>query len=97
MIQFAEILNKTMHVKFNKTDIQGYSVEGTATYDKNNELTHVDGTINCDENQYCGNFNAYKSIDNFKLNINDLDSGKYVDVCPVIESTIEDLKQGYIE
>lgn len=100
MITFGEIVEKTIRVKYEKNDIEGYSVvNGYATYDKNNKLVYASGTIvgvsesaktpsECD-------FNIYSSGDGFKLNINNVTVGNGSEMNTIVETVISDLIESY--
>lgn len=97
MVQFAEIVDKTVQVRFTRQSTDGYAVEGTATYNKENQLTNVSGNITNPDNSYGGNFSAYKVIDEFNMSLNDFNVEKHADVCEVVKTTLEELKTAYTE
>lgn len=95
MVQFAEIIDKTVQVRFTKSETDGYSVEGTATYDKGNRLINANGNMTRPDKSYGGSFNAYRSGDSMRLSINDIESADNANVCPIIEATLGELETGY--
>lgn len=96
MVQFEEIIDKTVQVRFTK-NTDGYTVEGTATYNKDNRLINANGNMTKPDKSYGGSFSASGSGDSMRLSINDIDSGDSTNVCPIVEATLGELETGYTE
>ncbi|MGN1155864.1 MAG: hypothetical protein ACI4TK_06780 [Agathobacter sp.] len=100
MITFGEIVEKTLRVKFDKKDIEGYSViNGYATYDKNKKLIDASGSImsvsETEQMPVTCDFNTYRSGDGFKLNISNVAVGNGGEMNAIVETVISELTESY--
>lgn len=96
MVQFGNITSKTIRVNYTKMDIEGYKVDGSATYDKDNKLTEANGNIVDVEKKNIGSFNIFGMGDDMRINLSC--SAKLTDVVnDIAKATLADLGEGYVE
>ena len=95
MVQFGDITSKTIRVDYTKMDIEGYKITGSATYNKENQLTEANGSI-ADEERNIGSFNIYNIGGDTRINLSC--SAKLTDVVnDIAKATLADLANGYAE
>lgn len=96
MITFGEITEKTVRVKYYKSDIEGYSVEGYASYNKENKLNDASGSVRSSDMMTSCDFNIYRNgDDNYRMNINNINAGSGVEMNNIVESVLAELKATY--
>lgn len=96
MVQFGNITSKTIRVEYTKVDIEGYKVDGSATYNKDNQLTEANGNILDAEKKNIGSFNIFGMGDDMRINLSC--SAKLTDVVnDLAKATLADLANGYKE
>ena len=96
MVQFGKITSKTIRAEYAKVDIEGYKVDGSATYDKENKLTEANGNIVDVDNKNIGSFNIFGMGDDMRINLSC--SAKLTDVVnDIAKATLADLGEGYAE
>lgn len=96
MITFGEIVEKTIRVKYEKNDIEGYSVEGYASYNKENKLNDAYGSVLSSDMMNSCDFNIYRNMcDNYRMNINNVNAGSGVEMNNIVESVLAELKATY--
>lgn len=90
MVEFGEIIEKTIRVGYTMSDVNGCKVTGVATYNKEQKLTRVTGTIKKDE-QLVANFNTMGD----KINLLDCDSEMMNVAVEVADAALDELKNNY--
>jgi hypothetical protein len=95
MVTFGEITNKTLRVKFTKEDLEGYNVEGGATYNKEDKLVDANGEIKDEKYNRIANFNTYGEGEYARINLTDCLPDKMTDAVMVAEATLADLAATY--
>lgn len=97
MVIFGTITTKTVRVAYTKEDLDGYKVSGSATYNKEDNLTDANGEIRNAENENVANFNSYGTGENARINLTDCIAGKMGEAVAVAEATLADLASQYPE
>lgn len=98
MVQFNEIVSKTLRASYTRDD-GGYKVVGNASYDKNNKMIDAYGEIADDEGLLVARFSAYGADEKggMRTNLNDVDSSRMTAAVMVVEATLAELSLGYTE
>lgn len=95
MVTFGEITMKNIRVSYTKSDIEGYKVAGSASYNKDNKLTDANGDIRDVENVRIANFNIYGEGEHTRVNLTDCLAGKMSEAVTIAEATLADLSSTY--
>lgn len=96
MVTFGEISEKRVRALYTKTDIEGYSVEGGAAYDKDNRLSDASGIVKAD-GATVGHFSIWRNGDGFSMNISDFSAGSGAKLNEIAEAVLADLESAVPE
>ena len=94
MLEFGAITSKTIRAPYT-TEVDGYKVAGTATYNKENRLAEAYGTITMADGKNVGSFNIYSSGESKRVNINDCPTDRMNDAAEVAQSVLAALSATY--
>lgn len=97
MVKFGTITQKTIRVEYTKDDVQGYVVNGSATYNKDNKLSDANGDIRNAEGKHVANFNTFGEGENTRINLTDCLAGMMSEAVVAAEATLADLAQSHPE
>lgn len=90
MVTFGEITEKRVRALYIKTDIEGYSVEGSAAYDKDGRLTDASGVVKAGE-EVAGHFGVRRNGEGFSMDIGDFSLGSGAKLNEIVETVLSDL------
>lgn len=94
MVNFTEITNKTVQVNYEKTDLEGYKVVGTASYNKDNEVLNADGEIReVSSNRHIANYNTYGTGADARINLTNCVANMMAKAVTIAEATLLDLSE----
>lgn len=93
MTKLGEITRKSTTYTFIKNDVLGFSVKGNVTFDKNNQITDVNGSVYDESNNHIANFNSYNFGESPRYNINDCKADLLQEVSSLVGITINELKE----
>ena len=94
MVTFGTIIERNTRVKYTKTDVEGYKVEGEARYDKENALVDANGRILA-EDKKVAEFTIYGQGEYAKINLTDCEVEKMGVAAEIAQATLADLKADY--
>lgn len=98
MVTFTEITSKSVRATYEKTDIEGYKIFGSVSYDKESKITDADGEIREVATQkLLTNFNTYGTGDDARINLTNCLAGKMSEAVAIAEATLADLAATYPE
>jgi hypothetical protein len=96
MVTFGDITSKTIRVNYTKTDLEGFVVKGSASYNKENKLIDANGNITDTDEKNIGSFNIYGNEEDMRITLNC--PAKLTDeVNAVAKAALADLANGYTE
>ena len=97
MVTFGDITIKNLRVNYTKEDKVGYKVVGTASYNKDNQLTDASGDIRDSQtNEHIANFNIHAIMrEERRISLTNCIEGRMNEAVAVAEATLADLALGY--
>lgn len=93
MTNLGEIIRRSTTYNFTKNDVEGFTVKGNVTFDKDNNITDVNGSVYDESNNHIANFNSYNFGENPRYNINDCKADLLQEVSSLVGITINELKE----
>lgn len=93
MIVFGEITSKTVRATY-QTVVDGFKVAGSATYNKEHQLTDAHGAI-VEEDNHIGTFNIYGYDNERRMNISDCPPEMMNKAAEIAQSVLADLAATY--
>ena len=94
MLVFGTITSKTIRAPYT-TEVDGFKVAGSATYNKENRLTDAYGAITMADGKNVGSFNIYGDGESMRININDCPADRMNDAAEVAQSVLAALSATY--
>lgn len=90
MIEFGTITSKTIRAPF-ETEVSGFKVAGSATYNKENRLTDAYGAITIADGENVCSFNIYGDNKGVRINLNDCPADRMYVAAEIAQSVLTEL------
>lgn len=96
MVEFKKIVSQTTKAEYEKADLVGYIVSGTATYNMGKKLIDGNGNVRNVDNEIVGSFRIYKQGENMRISV-ESDATMMDAINDVAKATLADLGADYPE